>query len=69
MPLIQYRKVRVEVEYVTQGCGTAGELLDSITAPLEEASRDLVKDPGSDVAGFRVVYSAVTSGRPGDVRS
>jgi hypothetical protein len=64
MPMIQHRKARVEIEYVTQGSGTSGELLDSITAPLEETSRDLVKDPGSDVTGFRVVYMTVTGGRP-----
>ena len=57
MPAIRYRKVEITIEYDTASTITNGELADRITRPVEEASRDLAKDPESGIRSYRVKHT------------
>lgn len=59
MPQTLYRKVQVTVEYEAAGTGTNGELVDRVTAPLEAAASDLVKDPASGIRGYKIIFTSV----------
>lgn len=62
MPATLHRKVQVTLEFDTSCTRTGGELLDTVTGPLEAAARALVQDLGSGVKAAVITYASV--GRP-----